>query len=213
MPDEAESLDWNRTFSDEEYRLLKLGFIPIVPNDDWFAFFEDGTFFIHWKSSGQCVCMFQINVVAGEYQLTNALVNSSMIAGSISHMNRILDELLHWIELTERPAKRTDWRNILPMPEKKTRLTLDVVIETQRYEKLRWGYIPRAMEDHWFYFMEDNWLYLHRSWTGFCVFQIKFEPVDTGYMVVETWANRDPNQYKGDDEYDKKWILDFFFYT
>ena len=216
MPDGAERLDWQRRFSAEEYRLLRLGYTPGAPSDDWFAFFEGETFFIHWKHSGQCVCSIQLNAAASGYQIVDARVNRGALPGLLSGkqskiihlLNDNLSELLRWIERTERPARREDWRNT-SMPEKKARLDINIIITATQYEKLRWGFIPRVMEDHWFYFMEDNWLHLHRSWTGYCIFQIRLEPDNGGYKATEALVNRDPTQHKSNDENDRSWIRVF----
>ena len=33
-------------------------------------------------------------------------------------------------------------------------------------ERICWGFVPRAMEDKWFMVVEDEQLFIHRSWTG-----------------------------------------------
>lgn len=60
--------------------------------------------------------------------------------------------------------------------------------------------IPFSMEDKWFVFYEEPWLYLHRSWTGMCVFQVRFELIDGMYRVVEALVNRDPKEYGSTDD-------------
>jgi hypothetical protein len=55
------------------------------------------------------------------------------------------------------------------------------------------------MEDRWFAFYEEPWLYLHRSWTGFGVYQVRFEPVDGSSHVAEALVSRDPDQYRSPD--------------
>jgi hypothetical protein len=95
------------------------------------------------------------------------------------------------------------------MPDSRAVLAAEIMIPAEGYEKLRWGFIPRAMEDHWFYFMEGLRLHVHRSWTGFCIYQIDFESAGPGYRVAHVWANRDPEQYRGDDAGDLDWIEHF----
>jgi len=59
------------------------------------------------------------------------------------------------------------------------------------------------MEDKWFIFLEDDVLYLHRSWTGFCIYQVSFKKDGAQYRVVEALINRDPSQGSAtDDGYD-----------
>ena len=56
---------------------------------------------------------------------------------------------------------------------------------------LRRGNIPQAMEDKWFWYMEGNTLFVHRSWTGACIYRIDFSS-DNRHKVT---VNRDPEQY------------------
>jgi hypothetical protein len=57
------------------------------------------------------------------------------------------------------------------------------------------GLIPKEMEDRWFIYYESGWLYLHRSWTGFCIYKVRFEPCNDKMSAIETIVNRDPAQY------------------
>lgn len=78
----------------------------------------------------------------------------------------------------------------------------------QEYEQLRIGFVPQSMEDKWFIFAEDDKLYLHRSWTGFCIYQLTLVKEGAGYVVAEALANRDQGQYSGgNDAYDAKLVL------
>ena len=69
------------------------------------------------------------------------------------------------------------------------------------------GVIPEEMEDKWFAYWEDGTLFFHRSWTGFCVYIVRFVCDDDGTTAVEADLNRDPEQYKNTDEqYDVEMI-------
>jgi hypothetical protein len=46
------------------------------------------------------------------------------------------------------------------------------------------------MDDRWFIFSEMDWLYFHRSWTGRCIFQIRFKTQKGIYKIVEAWSSR-----------------------
>ena len=92
----------------------------------------------------------------------------------------------------ERIVKKTDW-NTVPMPEENDTFTLNSVITKEQYEILKRGHIPRAMEDKWFWYFEDDKLYAHRSWTGYCVYIISFNMETYDHEVV---VNRDISQYK-----------------
>jgi 8-oxo-dGTP diphosphatase len=56
------------------------------------------------------------------------------------------------------------------------------------------------MEDKWFLYYEGNTLYMHRSWTGFCIAQVHFVPEGNGLHAVSAEINRDPEQYAGTDD-------------
>ena len=52
------------------------------------------------------------------------------------------------------------------------------------------------MDDKWFVFFENEWLYFHRSWTGACIFGVQLDGSSAGARVVEAWASRDRAQYQ-----------------
>ncbi|MEI7989939.1 MAG: hypothetical protein WCI88_12950 [Chloroflexota bacterium] len=105
-----------------------------------------------------------------------------------------------------RTATRTSW-DIKPMPSSTTKLVFNRSFTNQEFALLSAGLIPKDMEDRWFIFMDGDWLYFHRSWSGFCVYQIRFEQEGEIYVVVKAIANRDPEQYRGtDNQYDADFI-------
>jgi len=95
-------------------------------------------------------------------------------------------------------AKREDW-NAIPLPAARQALEIDRRYSPEEFARVSEGRIPREMEDKWFVFYEEPWLYLHRSWTGFCVFQVRFEREPEGVRIAEALANRDPEQYRVTD--------------
>ena len=106
------------------------------------------------------------------------------------------------------PATRESWTN-QPLPEKRSALALRRDFTGEEYEALRRGLIPQAMEDKWFIFMEGDTLFFHRSWTGFCIYQVSLRREGAGYVVAEALVNRDASQYSGGSEgYDLK-LLSF----
>jgi len=57
--------------------------------------------------------------------------------------------------------------------------------------RMRQGFVPADMDDRWFIFFEDGWLYFHRSWTGACIFGLRLD----GAGIVEGWVSRDEAWY------------------
>jgi len=104
-------------------------------------------------------------------------------------------------------AKRTP--NLHPMPDERVRLFLNRVFTSDEYKQISFGFIPTAMEDKWLIFLEDDWLYFHRSWTGHCIYQLRLESNAAGYFIAEAWVNRDQSQYRNsDNKYDEE-LLSF----
>ena len=69
---------------------------------------------------------------------------------------------------------------------------LDRSFSDEEMTALRRGNIPQSMEDKWFWYMEGSTLWVHRSWTGYCIFRIDFKDDDRHVVTV----NRDPEQYE-----------------
>lgn len=87
-------------------------------------------------------------------------------------------------------AERSDWKTT-DMPSNHESFILQRDITPQQMAALRRGNIPQEMEDKWFWFMEGDILYAHRSWTGFCIYRVEFKPDGNHFVTV----NRDPEQY------------------
>lgn len=105
-------------------------------------------------------------------------------------------------------ATRQSWPDAKPLPAQRAQLALQRAFTEQEYEQIRLGFIPEQMEDKWFMFVEDDTLYIHRSWTGFCIYQLALVKENSNYVVGEAFANRDPSQYSSaGDLYDEKMAL------
>lgn len=82
------------------------------------------------------------------------------------------------------------------MPEEKTTFILQRPFSSQQMAALKKGNIPQEMEDKWFWFMEGNTLFAHRSWTGICIFRIDFK-ADNNHVVT---VNQNPEQFSCTDK-------------
>ncbi len=87
-------------------------------------------------------------------------------------------------------AHRGDWKTV-PMPELHDTFVLNRSFSDEEMNALRRGNIPQAMEDKWFWYMEESTLWAHRSWTGYCIYRIDFKENNEHLVTV----NRDPEQY------------------
>ena len=104
---------------------------------------------------------------------------------------------------TPQTARREDW-TIQPMPDRHAVLEMDIAYTAWEMARIRRGLIPHEMEDKWFIFYEGQTLHVHRSWTGFCIFEAEFAPDGEVFRVAQLRCNRDPDQYRiTDDAYDR----------
>jgi len=91
------------------------------------------------------------------------------------------------------------------MPSESKLFDLELALSAEEYRKTQLGFVPEEMEDKWFIYFEDGWLNFHRSWTGNCIYRLRFEPSGDGYEVIEAWVNRSTAEYKfTDDENDRR---------
>lgn len=108
-------------------------------------------------------------------------------------------------------AKREDWKT-LDAPTLCERLDYKTTIPCSAKDKLLQGLRPRVMEDKWFIYFEEGWLYFHRSWTGILIYWVRLLEDSDYFRVSESWVNRDPTQYgETDKDYDQK-MLDFLIH-
>jgi len=131
--------------------------------------------------------------------------------------HRIKRDLVHLKAAIEssRPAmpaaSRASWKTA-ELPSQRADLGFHETFSGVEFETIQRGWIPIEMEDKWFILFEDPWLFLHRSWTGVCIYMLRFERHSAGASVVESWVNRDPTQYSQVDvDYDRalaKFVID-----
>src|SRR3954451_20658359 len=95
-------------------------------------------------------------------------------------------------------ATRSCWKT-LPLPETRVPLRFERSFTGEEHARIARGLVPGQMEDKWFIFLEDDWLFLHRSWTGACIYAVRLHPEAGGSRVAEAWVSRESAQYKPTD--------------
>ena len=112
-----------------------------------------------------------------------------------------------------RPVTRNDWK-LKPMPKKHVRIPLERSFTSEEMDKIKLGFKPDSMDDHWFLYFEKGRLYCHRSWTGFCIFIAHFKRKQGRNVLHQIEVNRNPKQYSlTDEDHDIKEmnsVLDYF---
>ncbi|WP_182870878.1 hypothetical protein [Stieleria mannarensis] len=96
-------------------------------------------------------------------------------------------------------ANKSTWK-CKPMPRRRQQLDYHRHFSDAEMSRIRQGFIPQMMEDKWFAYFEDCWLYQHRSWTGHCIYQVRFTAQPEDWTVAEAWVNRDESEYQCSDD-------------
>jgi len=91
-------------------------------------------------------------------------------------------------------AKPMDWKTLV-MPTKHATVRLNHTFSALEMKPIRRGYVPQQQEDKWFIYWKDDTLFLHRSWTGCCIYVIRFRAEEGSFRMIEADVNRDPEQY------------------
>ncbi|MEO1134004.1 MAG: hypothetical protein AAFX40_15035 [Cyanobacteria bacterium J06639_1] len=105
-------------------------------------------------------------------------------------------------------AQKSSWQTLAP-PELREPLGYEHTFTSADAARLKLGLIPQAMEDKWFVYFEDGWLYLHRSWTGALIYWLRVEDCPAGIRVVESWVSRGSKHYRETDTAYDSLMLDF----
>ena len=127
--------------------------------------------------------------------------NNSIICGKNRHLrqaaNRKWQAKPTQCKMNEIATKDT-WQN-QPIDNPK-RIAIDLHLTDKQFSKLTNGLIPQQMEDKWFIYYENEWLYFHRSWTGNGMYKAKLNKETDGYSITEFWAERNQEKYKNEDD-------------
>jgi hypothetical protein len=98
-------------------------------------------------------------------------------------------------------------RNAFFALTEKEPLGFEAFFSSAEAEQLTLGFTPEMMEDKWAVRFENDWLYFHRSWTDALIYAVRLERSPTGAQAVESWVNRDQEEYTAcDTEYDRKLV-------
>jgi hypothetical protein len=85
-------------------------------------------------------------------------------------------------------ARRKQWK-ALPYEGAFRSVDCAEVFATADCERLRQGLLPEVMEDKWFVFFEDPYLYFHRSWTGELAYRLRLDVDGEGGRIGEALAS------------------------
>ena len=107
----------------------------------------------------------------------------------------------------EQIATRQSWKTLPPGPM--APVPYIAAFSQQEYARIRRGLIPVEMEDKWFMFWEADSLFLHRSWTGHCVYRVEFQSSGDRFQVARASISSDNEHHRrGSDQYEAA-LVDF----
>lgn len=140
---------------------------------------------IRWATFNEAVDLIREspNVVGRERDLAILRAAEAIVAG------------LPW---DDRPAAcEEDGEGIIrPLPEQHAGIPVDLLYDEAAMRRIHKGFLPADDDDKWFIWFRDNVLYMHRSWTGFCIYQVCFERAGGGWRATTASVNRCSGQYK-----------------
>jgi len=97
-------------------------------------------------------------------------------------------------------ATKKSWDNRPIKQPKKIKVNLSFT--KQQYSALCRGFVPQEMEDKWFIYHEDDWLYFHHSWVHCGIYRARLVKKRNGVAIEEFEVERHPKIYRNEDEED-----------
>ena len=102
-------------------------------------------------------------------------------------------------------ATQRSWRCWPPGPMEP--IPYRAFFSAAEYATIQRGLVPEQMEDKWFIFWDRDVLYMHRSWTGHCVYRVVFQAQRDAYEVHEAYVSTDETKYRrGPVEYEVRLV-------
>ncbi|MCF2526987.1 hypothetical protein [Yinghuangia soli] len=68
---------------------------------------------------------------------------------------------------------------------RRLRLLPTRVWTAEQWHRIQRGHMAESMEGHWCAFAEGDRVFLHRTWTGYGIYEATFEPFEGGFRIAE----------------------------
>ena len=105
------------------------------------------------------------------------------------------------------------WKTI-PIAENADQLPANKLYHLEQWDQISRGLMPEEMEDKWFIYEENYWVYFHRSWTGICIFKAHFSIQGENLVLDEAFVDAETlgeNLVRKDRYQDfLYWLVDHF---
>ena len=201
LPSKRITIRLDRTFSPLEMKHIRRGFVPGQMEDKWFIYWKDDTLFFHKSWTGTCIYVVRFVSEGDSCRMIESDVNrdpEQYTETSDERDAEMISDLVDWNLLHGRiqmkTVKPTDWR-AKALPSKRTTIRLDRTFSPQEMKHIRRGFVSAQMERRWFIYWKDDTLFFHCSWTGFCIYVVRFVSEGDSCRMIEADVNRDPEQY------------------
>ena len=90
------------------------------------------------------------------------------------------------------------WGHLSPIREPVAIPPPNMLISREDMQAIAKGYSPMGMDDRWLAFMEDDRLFLHRSWTGHGIYEVTFAAKEAGFVATSARIESHPDRQRGD---------------
>jgi hypothetical protein len=90
-----------------------------------------------------------------------------------------------------------------------TPIAYSAVFSADEFERIKMGLLPRAMEDKWFVYYEEPYLYFHRSWNGIPVYRVALRLSDDVVGTTEALCSKEVAASSSFDANYHAQLLDF----
>lgn len=84
-------------------------------------------------------------------------------------------------------------RKLKEFPKEFIQINIDLNFSSAALEKAT-NYRPYGMDEKWHAYVEDDSIYFHRLFFGYCIYKVKMN--DTKDRLIELFVNNNPEQYK-----------------
>lgn len=91
-------------------------------------------------------------------------------------------------------AKESDWKR-RDFPAQYVTVLFNRAFTQDEMNLITMGIIPAEMEDKWFIYWKEERLYFHRSWTGACMYIVRFKQEGDYFKMYQADVNRDTEEY------------------
>jgi len=105
----------------------------------------------------------------------------------------------------ENVFRRSDWSSCSPIKELVSIPAPDIYLSREEMQELANGYRPMDMNDKWLAFMEEDRLFIHRSWTGRGIYEVRFvakhlDWMPNAFMPTAAWVEGDSGHWHADSD-------------